>query len=62
MEKVLPEKQALRILFLASDPSNAPNLRLGKELQEVRDKLKGNSYFEIQDQQAVKPGDAPNHY
>jgi len=57
MEKVLPEKQALRILFLASDPSNAPNLRLGKELQEVRDKLKGNSSFEIQDQQAVKPGD-----
>ncbi|MFN2439453.1 MAG: tetratricopeptide repeat protein [Chitinophagaceae bacterium] len=55
MEKVLAEKKI--ILFLASDPSNAPNLRLGKELQEVRNKLKGNSYFEIQDQQAVKPSD-----
>ena len=57
MENNPSEKQTLRILFLASDPSNAARLHLGKELQEVRNKLASNSSFEIKDQQAVKPDD-----
>lgn len=51
------ERQALRVLFLASDPSNTSRLKLGKELQAVRDKLKDNAYFEIQDQLNVKSDD-----
>jgi tetratricopeptide (TPR) repeat protein len=57
MDNILSDKQPLRILFLASDPSNAARLHLGKELQEVRNKLAGNQYFEIKDHQAVKPDD-----
>ena len=57
METISPEKQQLRILFLVADPSNAARLHLGKELQEVRDKLEKNPYFEITDKQAVKPDD-----
>ena len=57
MDNILTDKQPLRILFLASDPSNAARLHLGKELQEVRNKLAGNKYFEIKDHQAVKPDD-----
>lgn len=52
-----PEKQPLRILFLASDPSNEARLHLGRELQEVRNRLANNPYFEIKDHQAVKPDD-----
>jgi len=51
------ERQALRILFLASEPTNAGKLRLGAELQEVRNRLSTNSFFEIKDRQAVKPDD-----
>jgi len=57
MDNITQEKQTLRILFLASDPSNAARLHLGKELQEVRNKLSGNQNFEIKDHQAVKPDD-----
>lgn len=57
MENNSTEKQTLRILFLASEPSNAAKLHLGKELQEVRNRLSANSFFEIKDQQAVKPDD-----
>lgn len=57
METIAPEKQKLRILFLVADPSNAAKLHLTKELQEVRDKLAGNLYFEMVDKLAVKPDD-----
>lgn len=57
MENNPSEKQALRVLFLASDPSNAAKLHLGKELQEVRNKLSTNPNFKIMDQQAVRPDD-----
>lgn len=54
------EKQKLRILFLASDPSNASRLHLGKELQSIRDKLAENKKFEIKDHFATKPNDVMN--
>src|SRR5688500_15649070 len=57
METISPEKQKLKILFLVADPGNAARLHLGKELQEVRDKLEKNPYFEITDKQAVKADD-----
>ncbi len=60
MENKPIEKQTLRILFLASDPSNASRLHLGRELQSVRDKLEGNDSFEIKDHQATKPNDVMN--
>jgi tetratricopeptide (TPR) repeat protein len=57
MENISLEKQTIRILFLASEPSNAGKLRLGAELQEVRNRLSTNPLFEIKDRQAVKPDD-----
>ena len=60
MENKPIEKQTLRILFLASDPSNASRLHLGKELQSVRDKLDDNLHFEIKDHLATKPNDVMN--
>ncbi|MDB5111103.1 MAG: hypothetical protein JWR67_2217 [Mucilaginibacter sp.] len=57
MDNTATEKQTLRILFLASEPSNMAKLHLGRELQEVRNRLSANAYFEIKDQQAVKPDD-----
>jgi tetratricopeptide (TPR) repeat protein len=51
------EKPLLRILFLASDPSNTSKIRLGEELQEIRNRLESNLHFEIKDRQAVKPDD-----
>ena len=57
METSTLEKQPLRILFLASNPTNAARLHLGKELQEVRNKLAANSFFEIKDHMAIKPDD-----
>jgi tetratricopeptide (TPR) repeat protein len=60
MENTPIEKQTLRILFLASDPSNASRLHLGKELQSVRNKLVGNQNFEIKDHLATKPNDVMN--
>lgn len=57
MEKNISEKQTLKILFLASEPTDAGKLRLGAELQKVRDLLSKNDYFEIEDRQAVKPED-----
>ncbi|MBQ4819450.1 tetratricopeptide repeat protein [Aquimarina sp. MMG016] len=59
MENLI-EKQNLRILFLASDPSNESRLHLGKELQSVRDKLSANVHFEIKDHLATKPNDVMN--
>ncbi|MVN22258.1 tetratricopeptide repeat protein [Mucilaginibacter arboris] len=57
METSPIERQTLRILFLASEPTNAGKLRLGNELQEVRNRLSTNSFFELKDRQAVKPDD-----
>ena len=57
MDNLSPEKQILRILFLASEPTDAGRLRLGAELQAVRNKLTNNPSFEIKDHQAVKPED-----
>jgi tetratricopeptide (TPR) repeat protein len=57
MENTAIEKQTLRILFLASAPKNQGNLRLGTELQEIRNRLASNTAFEIRDRQAVKPDD-----
>ena len=57
MEHIASDKQPLRILFLASDPSPSTKLRINKELQDVRDRLKDNPYFVIEDQLAVKPDD-----
>ena len=57
MEKVSLERQTVRVLFLAATPKNQVNLRLGSELQEIRNRLSSNSAFEIRDRQAVKPDD-----
>ena len=51
------ERQILKILFLGSEPTNAGRLRLGAELQEVRNRISTNPNFEIKDRQAVKPDD-----
>jgi tetratricopeptide (TPR) repeat protein len=51
------EKPKQRILFLAADPTNASQLHLSKELQEVRDRLSDNPNFDLKDQLAVKPDD-----
>ena len=57
MDTSVIEKQTIKILFLGSEPTNAGRLRLGAELQEVRNRLSSNSFFEIKDRQAVKPDD-----
>ncbi len=60
METIIEKQQNLKVLFLTSDPSNASRLHLGRELQSVRDKLEGNSHFEIKDHLATKPNDVMN--
>ncbi len=57
METVATDKQAIRILFLASEPTDTGKLRLGAELQEIRNRLSKNPAFEIVDRLAVKPDD-----
>lgn len=50
----------IKILFLASDPSDAARLRLGQELREIREKLqlaKHRSKFLLESREAVRPGD-----
>src|SRR5690554_4615442 len=51
------EKQKLKVLFFASDPSNESRLQLGRELQSIREKLKDNRDFEIKDHLATTPND-----
>lgn len=53
----LIEKQKLKVLFFASDPSNESRLQLGRELQSIREKLKDNKDFEIKDHLATTPND-----
>jgi tetratricopeptide (TPR) repeat protein len=57
MDNLSVEKQTLRILFLASEPTDAGKLRLGAELEAVRSELAKNPAFEIKDKHAVKPED-----
>ncbi len=57
METTALDKPTVRILFLASEPTNEARLRLGAELQQIRNRLVTNSSFEIKDYQAVKPDD-----
>lgn len=54
------DTQKLKILFLASDPSNESRLHLGKELQSIRNKLKDNRHFEMKDHLATKHTDIMN--
>lgn len=57
MDTTSPEKQ-IKILFLASEPSDTGKLRLGKELQEIKNRLSTNkSFFDLQERHAVKPDD-----
>lgn len=51
---------SIKILFLASDPSDATRLRLGQELREIREKLqlaKHRERFTLTSREAVRPGD-----
>lgn len=57
MDANIPLEKQTRILFLASDPSDAGKVRLGAELQAVRNRLSNNPYFKLKDRQAVKPDD-----
>ena len=56
----LTEKQKLKVLFFASDPSDESRLHLGKELQSIRTKLKDNEDFEIKDHLASTANDIMN--
>ena len=49
-----------KILFLASDPSDATRLRLGQELRDIREKLQMaqlREQFVLESREAVRPGD-----
>jgi hypothetical protein len=50
----------IKILFLASDPSDATRLRLGQELREIRERLqlsKKRDNFVLESRESVRPGD-----
>jgi len=50
----------VKILFLASDPSDAARLRLGQELRDIREKLqlsKNRDRFVLESRESVRPGD-----
>jgi hypothetical protein len=50
----------VKILFLASDPSDAARLRLGQELRDIREKLqlsKNRDKFVLESRESVRPGD-----
>jgi GUN4-like/CHAT domain len=50
----------LKILFLASDPTDLARLRLGHEVREIREKLqlsKHRNDFSLQERSSVRPGD-----
>jgi hypothetical protein len=50
----------IKILFLASDPSDATRLRLGQELRDIREKLqlsKNRDKFVLESRESVRPGD-----
>ncbi|MEM8642697.1 MAG: NfeD family protein [Cyanobacteria bacterium P01_G01_bin.54] len=50
----------IKILFLASDPSDTTRLRLGQELRDIREKLqlsKNRDRFVLESRESVRPGD-----
>lgn len=50
----------IKILFLASDPSDASRLRLGQELRDIQQKLQLAKYrdkFVLEQRLSVRPGD-----
>ncbi|BAY32118.1 hypothetical protein NIES2107_40040 [Nostoc carneum NIES-2107] len=50
----------VKILFLASDPSDESRLRLGQELRDIRERLqlaKGRDKFVLESRESVRPGD-----
>ncbi|MDZ8053885.1 MAG: CHAT domain-containing protein [Aulosira sp. ZfuVER01] len=50
----------IKILFLASDPSDESRLRLGQELREIRERLqlsKNRDRFVLESRESVRPGD-----
>jgi len=53
-------ERPVKILFLASEPSNAGRLRLGREFEDIREKLQLAKYgdrFVLESRWAVRPGD-----
>ena len=57
---MMEDTDLIKILFLASDPSDAARLRLGQELREIREKLqmaKQRGQFILESREAVRPGD-----
>ena len=57
MEPKVSEANLVRVLFLAADPGDQAKIHLGRELQEIRGRLKNNTSFELVDHLAVKPSD-----
>jgi len=51
------ENRPIKILFLASDPSDAARLRLGNESREIQDRLDDKDKFELKDRWAVRTKD-----
>ena len=54
------ESEAVSILFLASDPTDAARLRLGEELREIQEKLqlsKQREQFNLHQRMSVRPVD-----
>jgi uncharacterized protein YneF (UPF0154 family) len=56
----LDENSPIRILFLASDPSDASRLRLGQELRDIRERLQMSRHrdcFLLESRESVRPSD-----
>lgn len=56
----MSDNSCIKILFLASDPSDAARLHLGQELRDIREKLqlaKQRDKFVLESREAVRPGD-----
>ncbi len=51
------ESRPIKILFLASNPSDAARLGLDKELREIQDRLDDKNKFELIQRSAVRPQD-----
>ena len=53
-------QNAVKVLFLSAEPSDAARLRLGQELRDIREKLqlaKQRDNFVLESREAVRPGD-----
>lgn len=54
------EKELVKILFLAADPTDTARLRLGQELRDVRERLqlsRDRQRFILESRESVRPGD-----